>query len=159
MKLGCLLIGFQEKGSDSAKDLSNCSRRLVIQSGATLASIAILNLLSPPVEALETTAQASPTESLPSSGELSGADPLTTAAASKPKKPIVDTGSWYRFRGEGFAMKVPPEFEDVVEYDVSNLYSTHISGYLILSSYLHPVGEMMMAACHCSTSKGWSIIH
>lgn len=48
----------------------------------------------------------------------------STATASKPKKKtLVDTESWYSFRGDGFRMTIPPDYEDLVEFDVSRRIS------------------------------------
>jgi len=47
----------------------------------------------------------------------------SSATASKSRKTLVDTDTWYRFRGEGFRMTIPPDYQDIVEYDVSLLAS------------------------------------
>ncbi|KAL4377106.1 hypothetical protein GQ457_02G035780 [Hibiscus cannabinus] len=44
--------------------------------------------------------------------------PQSLAAASSPSKPalnIANTKSWFQFYGDGFAIRVPPEFEDIME--------------------------------------------
>ncbi|KAK8589315.1 hypothetical protein V6N12_023717 [Hibiscus sabdariffa] len=44
--------------------------------------------------------------------------PPSLAEASTPSKPalnIANTKSWFQFYGDGFAIRVPPEFEDIME--------------------------------------------
>ncbi|KAK8633700.1 hypothetical protein V6N13_014539 [Hibiscus sabdariffa] len=44
--------------------------------------------------------------------------PQSLAEASSPSKPalnIANTKSWFQFYGDGFAIRVPPEFEDIME--------------------------------------------
>lgn len=84
----------------------NQSRRSVVQAGAALALLAGLDCLP---------ALAEPVQSDPEAA----ASQESEQAASKPKKARVDTESWYRARGEGFSLLVPPNYEDIVEYDVS----------------------------------------
>ncbi|XVF42005.1 hypothetical protein PTKIN_Ptkin01aG0325500 [Pterospermum kingtungense] len=38
-----------------------------------------------------------------------------TSTASKPALNIASTKSWFQFYGDGFAIRVPPEFEDIME--------------------------------------------
>lgn len=101
--------------ADKASDFQ--SRRNFIQTGATLASLAVSNLLPASAEEVEMSGASSEAES---TNGASGGNSTATASTSTPKRAVVDTESWYGFRGEGFRMKVPPEFEDLVEYDVSS---------------------------------------
>ncbi|TYI57768.1 hypothetical protein E1A91_D11G305000v1 [Gossypium mustelinum] len=44
--------------------------------------------------------------------------PQSLAQASTPSKPafnLANTKSWFQFYGDGFAIRVPPEFEDIME--------------------------------------------
>ncbi|XWS57584.1 hypothetical protein CRYUN_Cryun09bG0186300 [Craigia yunnanensis] len=38
-----------------------------------------------------------------------------TSTSSKPALNIANTKSWFQFYGDGFAIRVPPEFEDIME--------------------------------------------
>ncbi|XWS64585.1 hypothetical protein CRYUN_Cryun05aG0016200 [Craigia yunnanensis] len=38
-----------------------------------------------------------------------------TSTSSKPALSIANTKSWFQFYGDGFAIRVPPEFEDIME--------------------------------------------
>jgi len=98
---GCEL----EQGSNAGAELK--SRRSVVQTGGALGFLAVLGLLP---------AVAEEDEEL-NSTSVSGS---STATESKPKKARVDTDSWYRYRGEGFRMTIPPDYIDLVEYDVSS---------------------------------------
>lgn len=47
--------------------------------------------------------------------------PQSLAQASTPSKPalnLANTKSWFQFYGDGFAIRVPPEFEDIMEPEV-----------------------------------------
>lgn len=50
----------------------------------------------------------------------------SSAEPSSPPKPsplgVANTKSWFRFYGDGFAIRVPPEFEDVMEPEVCILF-------------------------------------
>ncbi|XP_024388666.1 uncharacterized protein [Physcomitrium patens] len=99
----------------AADELVIQSRRSFLQTGATLASLAVLDRFPALAEPAEIQPEA------PVSQEALAGDGTATAqqSASKPKKSRVNTDTWYRFRGEGFTMKYPPDFEDIVEYDES----------------------------------------
>jgi hypothetical protein len=105
-----------EHSEDADKASDYQSRRNFIQTGATLATLAVSNLLPASAEQVETAGASSEADT----NGASGGNSTATASTSTPKRAVVDTESWYGFRGEGFRMKVPPEFEDLVEYDVSS---------------------------------------
>ena len=90
----------------------NQPRRRVMQTGAAIALLGVVDCW--PV--------------LAEPGEREAESQESGQAASKPKASLADTESWYRVRGEGFAMSVPPNYEDIVEYDVSTLH--HIFGFV-----------------------------
>lgn len=94
-----------EQDSNAGAELQ--SRRSVVQTGGALGFLAALGRL--PAVAEE-------------DGEFNSTTVLgsSTATESKPKKSPVDTESWYRYRGEGFRMTIPPDYIDLVEYDVSS---------------------------------------
>ncbi|KAE8675364.1 UPF0603 protein [Hibiscus syriacus] len=53
--------------------------------------------------------------------------PHSLAEASAPPKPalnIANTKSWFQFYGDGFAVRVPPEFEDIMEPEDFNAGAT-----------------------------------
>lgn len=90
-----------------------------MQTGAALALLAVLN----PSAVLAETAQSEPE---------AAASQESVQAETKPEKSGVDMESWYRVRGEGFALSVPPNYEDIVEYDVSA--PDHLFGVVALVS-------------------------
>lgn len=99
------------------------SRRSVVKTGAALALLSVLERFPALAEEApaEIGADGSSISTSVSEGEASG--------GSKPKKRLVDTESWYRFKGEGFRMTIPPDYEDIVEYDVS--FSARLSVALV----------------------------
>lgn len=118
MRFGACWGGLYQGRHAAADELVIQSRRSFLQTGATLASLAVLDRFPALAEPAEIQPEA------PVSQEALAGDGTATAqqSASKPKKSRVNTDTWYRFRGEGFTMKYPPDFEDIVEYDVSTNY-------------------------------------
>lgn len=100
--------------SDVAGDALISPRRIFLQSAALLAPMMLLDLSMNHAVASELEAS----ESISKAADVTGiVKPSVTPSVSEVRKPIVETESWYRFRGDGFAIKVPPEFEDIVEPD------------------------------------------
>ncbi|CAM6010072.1 unnamed protein product [Sphagnum balticum] len=100
--------------SDVAGDALTSPRRIFLQSAALLAPMMLLDLSMNHAVASELEAS----ESISKAADVTGiVKPSVTPSVSEVRKPIVQTESWYRFRGDGFAIKVPPEFEDIVEPD------------------------------------------
>jgi hypothetical protein len=110
------LFDIQGHVSDVAGDALTSPRRIFLQSAALLAPMMLLDLSMNHAVASELEAS----ESISRAADVTGiVKPSVTPSVSEVRKPVVETESWYRFRGDGFAIKVPPEFEDIVEPDVS----------------------------------------
>ena len=95
---------------------SNSSRRQLFFSTASLTLLS-LTLQFPIPQSSSYAAQTSPSKSI-----LSG---------------IANTKSWFQFFGSGFAIRVPPEFEDMTEPDVCiYLFGKHYAYSIFVQNFL-----------------------
>ncbi|KAG0583807.1 hypothetical protein KC19_3G164900 [Ceratodon purpureus] len=114
-------------GENGGEEVVTQSRRNIVQAGAALAFLAALN----PSAVLAETVQSEPG---------AAASQGSAQAETKPEKSGVDMESWYRVRGEGFALSVPPNYEDIVEYDDSgnSLYGERAKEKTFLARFASP---------------------
>lgn len=106
-------------------ELQQSRRSIIVQTGA--AAAAAFGFLAVPALADE---QAS----------------TSVSKEGKPRKALVDTESWYRFKGEGFRMFIPPDYEDLVEYDVSLKMPTPASFQFWLIVYTHSLLSLLVVS-------------
>eukprot|EP01018_Ginkgo_biloba_P025606 Gb_06570 [translate_table: standard] len=97
---------------DAMANIICCSKRQLM----TVAGMVALCFTSKPSIAVEAAKEdvGNATEQYDSSTRSSD-----SPKQSMPKKSIfaglINTQSWYRFRGEGFSLRVPPDFDDIME--------------------------------------------
>ncbi|CAL5208555.1 unnamed protein product [Lathyrus oleraceus] len=87
-------ISFTSKPINSTLNSPTSKRHLILQTSLLSIGISLTPQLPP---------------------ALSSPQPLSSSSTNSTLSSIEDTSSWFRFYGDGFAIRVPPEFQDVME--------------------------------------------
>ncbi|KAJ7570167.1 hypothetical protein O6H91_01G108700 [Diphasiastrum complanatum] len=79
------------------------------------------------------------------------------AETRKAVRKMVDTNEWFQFRGEGFSIRVPPGFEDILDPDESgggySLYGERAKPKTFAARFSSPDGLELVSVVICTASQ------